>query len=623
MKTMTKKNLISLSCALALVAIGGGVALREDFANANELSLTGASMVVDGAELRLAKDGDETGNGLRFVVKAPGATALPQGTTATGTLVIPTALLEGELTVDNEIAYDFDTTAAWNVYEEDGAYSYAYFWNMSEYSYNVEFTYRGYVVIDDETFYTETATAVLADEALEVYNNVESTENQKEIAESFLLDYTVTYDVDGDQDPTEKVAYGEMVDSVPVAPVKEGYVFDGWYLGDEKFDAENDVVKGDITLTAKYKDLEETIEEGTFGFSGLSMTIALDKENVYGDSDTAVKVTTVSGQYKTDEGSLNSQELFGNLQIGDTISYYLKALKIQTSSAQNGTYTDVTTLGMNKLLNPIDFDKQGTYPAEILKADGSVAIASGIGNKVENVITVGEWYKITYVATANTFKNFTEKCGRMHLFQYGINEFVKGEWVIDGIKVTKGSDLENTVWEGVIGIDGLSMSVAKTNDSYNGGVALKVSTLSGPYKTCSGTMTSAMLFGNLTAGQTISYYIKATNVKTSATKTGEKADANTITVSQLLNPASWTDQLPSSVTKADGTPITDSAITGNEVLEVGEWYKVSYVTTGVSNDSNNTTFKYISTSSGMACWMQFGSNVWMSADWIIDGITVS
>ena len=44
----------------------------------------------------------------------------------------------------------------------------------------------------------------------------------------------------------------------PETPVKEGYTFEGWYVGNVKWDFANDVVKGDVALTAKFIKVETT-----------------------------------------------------------------------------------------------------------------------------------------------------------------------------------------------------------------------------------------------------------------------------------------------------------------------------------------------------------------------------
>ena len=51
---------------------------------------------------------------------------------------------------------------------------------------------------------------------------------------------------------TDKSYYiGDLL-AEPEAPVREGYTFEGWYVGDVKWDFANDVLTGDLALTAKF-----------------------------------------------------------------------------------------------------------------------------------------------------------------------------------------------------------------------------------------------------------------------------------------------------------------------------------------------------------------------------------
>lgn len=77
--------------------------------------------------------------------------------------------------------------------------------------------------------------------------------------------YTVFFNVDGGTPVSaQNIEYGAHVVR-PEDPTKEGYKFLGWYVGDEKFDFENDIVTGPLTLTAKWElttaEEPETIEE--------------------------------------------------------------------------------------------------------------------------------------------------------------------------------------------------------------------------------------------------------------------------------------------------------------------------------------------------------------------------
>lgn len=64
--------------------------------------------------------------------------------------------------------------------------------------------------------------------------------------------YTVTFDSYGGTPvpPAQEVEYG-LTATKPAAPEKTGYTFDGWYLGDEKYDF-SAAVEQNITLTAKW-----------------------------------------------------------------------------------------------------------------------------------------------------------------------------------------------------------------------------------------------------------------------------------------------------------------------------------------------------------------------------------
>lgn len=69
-------------------------------------------------------------------------------------------------------------------------------------------------------------------------------------------EFTVTFDVNGGVGTVEPktVKSGELI-SEPTAPTKEGFVFGGWYLGEEKWDFGKNTVSDNITLVAKWGDI--------------------------------------------------------------------------------------------------------------------------------------------------------------------------------------------------------------------------------------------------------------------------------------------------------------------------------------------------------------------------------
>ena len=74
-----------------------------------------------------------------------------------------------------------------------------------------------------------------------------------------IHEYTVTFVVDGEKTEV-KVAEGEKAKK-PTDPEKVGFVFMGWYVGEEEYDF--GAVNGDLEVTAKF---EEKVKEYTVKF---------------------------------------------------------------------------------------------------------------------------------------------------------------------------------------------------------------------------------------------------------------------------------------------------------------------------------------------------------------------
>ena len=70
--------------------------------------------------------------------------------------------------------------------------------------------------------------------------------------------YTVIFDSDGGSAVEEQVVKGNSKLQYPNTPIKDieedyAYSFLGWYLGEDLWDFDNDVVVGDMTLIAKWE----------------------------------------------------------------------------------------------------------------------------------------------------------------------------------------------------------------------------------------------------------------------------------------------------------------------------------------------------------------------------------
>lgn len=92
------------------------------------------------------------------------------------------------------------------------------------------------------------------------------------------IKYEVTFDIDG-KERVVNVNKGDKAETIE-EPKKEGYTFDGWYLGEEKYDF-NKEVTSDLKLVAKWT-----------------------KNNVQEEPETPVKTKTYIVKFNTDSESV-------------------------------------------------------------------------------------------------------------------------------------------------------------------------------------------------------------------------------------------------------------------------------------------------------------------------------
>ena len=98
--------------------------------------------------------------------------------------------------------------------------------------------------------------------------------------------YTVTYDMAGGQGTVseQRVAAGKTV-IAPSEPTKEGFAFDGWYLGDDEFDF-SAAITGNITLTAHWKQVFTVTFDTDGGSAVQKQTVVKDGYAVAPDHPT-------------------------------------------------------------------------------------------------------------------------------------------------------------------------------------------------------------------------------------------------------------------------------------------------------------------------------------------------
>lgn len=75
----------------------------------------------------------------------------------------------------------------------------------------------------------------------------------------------VTFDTAGAGELPRQIILRDNLISAPADPVKEGHVFLGWFVGEERWDFETDTVKVDMTLTARWAPNAYTVSLVTDG----------------------------------------------------------------------------------------------------------------------------------------------------------------------------------------------------------------------------------------------------------------------------------------------------------------------------------------------------------------------
>ena len=170
----------------------------------------------------------------------------------TYTLVLPTRLLSGDLTVDTAKVVKIDTTEYWFDDDDGNWESVAYLYNIPEKWYTDNFSYRGVIctVAENGTetvvAQTDVAERSLAWVAKQAYNDTidenshywgtaDNDNTAAPLIKKFVPTYSITYNVNGAQ-TTEEVLWGDAPQNVPTEGVKGA-----WY--DTENNEEVDVTK--------------------------------------------------------------------------------------------------------------------------------------------------------------------------------------------------------------------------------------------------------------------------------------------------------------------------------------------------------------------------------------------
>ena len=184
------------------------------------------------------------------------------------------------------------------------------------------------------------------------------TENITLTAKWNINKYTVAFNTDGGTPvpPAQEVEYG-LTATEPAAPEKTGYTFDGWYLGDEKYDF-SAAVEQNITLTAKWHITPHNI----YAYARLNSYFAPLTTSEF-DTPVTLNEATLS---RLGLGSYNS---LGYISIG---SFDFDAMP---------------------LTSDLYFGEDAELAAALAKLAQSIALETGVSDKIAEKIAWTALYK--------------------------------------------------------------------------------------------------------------------------------------------------------------------------------------------------------------------------------------
>ena len=231
------------------------------------------------------------------------------------------------------------------------------------------------------------------------------TENITLTAKWNINKYTVAFNTDGGTPvpPAQEVEYG-LTATEPAAPEKTGYTFDGWYLGDEKYDF-SAAVEQNITLTAKWHVTPHNI----YAYARLNSYFAPLTTSEF-DTPVTLNAATLSrlglGSYNSlgyisiGSFTFDAMPLTSDLYFGDDAELSAVAEKLATDIALETGVSDkivekIAWTALYKTVN--EEDMEPGYPAEAgYQLSGNLNLASvtfraGAEN-VENMPAVNYTY---------------------------------------------------------------------------------------------------------------------------------------------------------------------------------------------------------------------------------------
>lgn len=225
------------------------------------------------------------------------------------------------------------------------------------------------------------------------------------LACSKTTEYTISFETNTDQKiEAIKVKKGEKL-SLPEDPENEGYIFEGWFIGEDKFNTEEKITK-DLTLVAHWKvdTGEEKIEEVKIPEGKKSYTVTFVYYSGVKNVTKTVEENKTVSEPKT---PTRSGYIFNGWYLGEQ-KYDFKS-KITKNITLTSKWTKIIVIEDNS--NNINIPEINVIEVESIKVNSkNIMLTKGQTYKIVTTFTPANATnkKLTYTSAASSIASVNE-----------------------------------------------------------------------------------------------------------------------------------------------------------------------------------------------------------------------
>ncbi len=213
--------------------------------------------------------------------------------------------------------------------------------------------------------------------------------------------FTISFDTDGGSAVAPLTIQKNQIIPEPSIPIKSGFKFDGWYLGDNEWDFNTPVTES-ITLKAKWvsqKDVSFDLAGGALNSSASVPSVKYDPDSLISNPGTPVKTGYVF------DGWFNGGEAwdFSTDRVTETMTLTAKWRKLHTISFDldggAGTFQNQQIADGDKLAAPNGRPTKGNYGFVGWSLLGETTLWDFNTPITQDIVLVAQWTSNVYTIT--------------------------------------------------------------------------------------------------------------------------------------------------------------------------------------------------------------------------------